>query len=93
MKTSVYSVFDAKAAVYGVPFFMPKDGMAVRAFTDLANDSNTMCGKHPEDFTLFKIGEFDDATGQVVGNTPVAVVTAASVVRVVPTNGVVAEVR
>jgi len=60
MKTNVYSLFDVKAAVYGTPFFMQNDSMALRSFSDLVNDRNTMVFNHPEDFTLFGIGEFDD---------------------------------
>lgn len=80
MKTCVYSVFDSKAAVYGVPFFMPKDAMAVRAFTDLANDPNSTVAKHPEDYTLFKIGEYDDQLGSVEGHEAIGLVTASAVV-------------
>lgn len=63
MKTKVFSVFDSKAAVFGTPFFMPTEGAAVRAFTDAANDGGTLLSKHPEDFSLFLIAEFDDGIG------------------------------
>ena len=36
--------------------------MAVRTFADMANDSNHNIGKHPEDYTLYHIGEWDDNT-------------------------------
>lgn len=63
MKTKVFSVYDHKAAVYGTPFFMPNVAMAVRAFTDLVEDNRTMVSKHPEDFVLYQVGEFDDDRG------------------------------
>lgn len=81
MVTRMYSVFDAKAGVYGTPFFSPQDAMAVRAFADLANDLGTLVGKHPEDFTLFTVGHFDDETGQCSVVNPAAIVTASQVRR------------
>lgn len=63
MITKMFSIYDSKAAVFGVPFFMPKEQMALRAFSDLCNDKSSLAGMHPEDFSLFEIGEFDDEKG------------------------------
>jgi len=63
MITKAYSLFDVKAAVYGVPFFMHTRGLAIRAFTDLVNDPKSTPYKYPADFTLFEVGEFDDVNG------------------------------
>lgn len=82
MITKMFSIFDSKAAVYGTPFFMANSAMAIRAFTDLVNDPNSMCAKHPEDFSLFYIGEFDDAVAGVVTSNPLNLVTASSLKRV-----------
>lgn len=84
MKTKVYSVFDSKAAVYGTPFFMPNDAMAVRAFTDLVNGPENMISTHPEDFSLFVVGDFDDQLAKLAPVTPLNLVTAASVKRFTP---------
>lgn len=62
MKLRVFTVFDAKALAYLPPFFMGEIGAAVRAFKECANDGTHMFGKHPEDFTLFCLGVWDDAT-------------------------------
>lgn len=58
-----FSVFDSKAGTFSPPFFQPALGLAVRMFTDLANDKATTVGKYPTDFSLFYIGDFDEATG------------------------------
>lgn len=85
MKTKVYSVFDSKAAVYGTPFFMPNDAMAVRAFTDLVNGPENMISVHPEDFSLFVLGDFDDQLAKLTSlQAPLNLVTAAAVKRFTP---------
>lgn len=84
MKTKVYSLFDLKAAVYSTPFFMPNDSMAVRSFSDLVNDKQTMVNRHPEDFILHGIGQFDDEKGVVEGMSPWVVVTASSLIQYEP---------
>lgn len=63
MILQVFSIHDSKAAAYAPPFFMARMELALRAFNDLAADTQSQINKHPEDYTLFLIGEFDDATG------------------------------
>ncbi|AXH77656.1 MAG: nonstructural protein [Microviridae sp.] len=64
MKMKMFSVFDIKAEAFMVPWFMPAQGQAVRAFSDLVEDRNSMVGKHPGDYKLVYIGEFDDSNGE-----------------------------
>lgn len=61
----VFTVFDSKAGAYLNPFFLNSTGEAIRAFGDTANDPNTGIGKHPEDYSLFEIGEYDNKTGRI----------------------------
>lgn len=70
MITKVFTVYDSKALFYGVPFFMPTVGGAVRAFSDVCSDPQSMIYKHPGDFSLYEIGEFDDQSGQLVAMSP-----------------------
>lgn len=69
MEMKVYSIFDKKAASYMSPFFMHQDGMARRSFGDLVNDKQHQLGvnKHPEDYSLYKLGTFDDISGKLNG--------------------------
>lgn len=62
-KLLVFSVFDSKAEVYGTPMFFPTRGIALRQFTDEANRAESAIKKHPEDYTLFYIGEYDPDKG------------------------------
>jgi hypothetical protein len=59
----VYSVYDEKVKTFGNPFYKPTNPAAIRDFADLAKDQNTTVGRHPEDYTLYQIGEYDDQTG------------------------------
>lgn len=61
MITKMFSLYDGKAQMFQTPFYMPTLGMALRAFADLCNDPNTMVYRHPEDFSLYEIGEYDDS--------------------------------
>ena len=65
MKIMIYSVYDIKTKVFGQPNFMLNKGAALRAWQDAANDQQSNIGKHPADYTMFEIGEWDDETGQV----------------------------
>lgn len=81
MKSILYSVFDAKTAVFGFPFVAMRDEAAIRAFSDSVNDvsnPNNNWNRHPEDFSLFRVGLMDDETGVLVPQPPVSLVTASA---------------
>lgn len=67
-KQIAFSIYDSKAECFSPPFFRPAPGQAIRDFTDLANDPNTTIGKHPSDYGLYRIGEFDDGNGSITGD-------------------------
>lgn len=62
----VFVVHDSKAEAYGMPMFMDSTGVAMRSFTDEVNrtDGQSMVAQHPEDFTLFEIGQYDEQKGE-----------------------------
>lgn len=64
MIQKVFSVYDRAATAYLQPFFMPARGLAIRAFTDLCNDEKNQFSKHPGDYELFELGEYDDVAGK-----------------------------
>lgn len=66
MILKMFAVYDSKAEAYFQPFFMATNGQALRAFKDLANDPKSNICRHPGDYTLFVLGEYDDETGNVL---------------------------
>ncbi len=66
MNHRIFVVFDSKARAYLPPFFMPEAGQAIRAFGDMVNSKDHAFGQHPEDYTLFEIGTFDDREGKLL---------------------------
>lgn len=75
MKQNIYSIFDTAAGVYLRPFFLPSDGQAVRMFCDLAADKEHEIGKHPEDYSLCRIGMFDDNNAEVTDEKVAVLIT------------------
>lgn len=68
-KLKMFVTYDSKAESYSRPFFDQNLGSVRRAFSDIANDPQHPIGQHPEDYTLFEIGEYDDQTGQSTMHT------------------------
>jgi len=59
-----FTVYDSKAELYLPPFYNQTKGQAVRAFQDTTNTPEHSFHKHPEDFTLFYLGTYDDCTAK-----------------------------
>ena len=62
---NIYAVYDSKAETYTPPFFQHHKAMALRTFTDACNDKGHTFGMHPEDYTLYDLGTYDDAIGTI----------------------------
>jgi hypothetical protein len=71
MKKVYYAVYDRKAELFSAPFLEFKDGTAIRAIQDLVvNSPDHAFAKHSADFSLHKLGEFDDVSGVITGQMP-----------------------
>lgn len=80
MKLIALAVWDDKAEAYLPPFFVAAPGQGIRLFTDGCNDKESPFGKHPSDYRLYRLGEFDDSSGELVFiGTPTLLVTGAEV--------------
>ena len=69
MKVKMYAVYDSASGVYDGPIPAIADGVALRNFTNMALDGTTPIGKNPECFSLWRVGEWNDADGSVTGET------------------------
>lgn len=72
MITKMYVIYDSKAEIYNQPFHFINDGQATRQFSDAVNNPETDFAKHPEDYTLFRIGTYDDSTTKIETTTPIS---------------------
>lgn len=68
MKLYGFAVRDVKAEVFTKPAFYRSPGEAVRTVMDECRNPESLLCKHPEDFELFLVCEYDLETGAV---TPV----------------------
>lgn len=80
MKLNIYTIFDTASGAYMRPFFLQSDGQAIRSFTDIATDADHEIGRHPEDYTLFRIGIYDDNRGELIPEVKESLATALEVV-------------
>lgn len=65
MKTQIYSIFDLASATYQKPIFARADGEIMREFQNICTDKEHPCGQHPEDYSLIRLGSFNDQNGVV----------------------------
>lgn len=81
MQYKVFAVLDSKASCYGMPVFFSNDAQAIRAFGDVVSREKSTFGEHPEDYTMYRVGSFDDNSGALTGEVPVFVAKALDFVK------------
>lgn len=64
MVNEVFVVFDSCAKAYLSPFTGVTTAQAKRAFLNTTKRPDSLFHSNPQDFTLFKLGSFDDLTAQ-----------------------------
>lgn len=65
MNYVVTSVYDHKASYYSAPMVTRTTGEAIRMFGDACKNSDTAFNKHPEDYSLFHLANFNADTGEI----------------------------
>ena len=65
MQFKIFSIRDSKAEAFNTPIFLATEGQAIRMFDYMCNKPDSTIAMHPEDYTLFALGEFNDITGLV----------------------------
>jgi len=71
---NVYAIYDHAIQCFGIPMFYQTDKAAIRAFTDEVNRESptNLLYLHPEDYELFSIGVYEDATASLEQAQPKA---------------------
>jgi hypothetical protein len=82
MITSYFSVWDKKARAYAQLFPAVTAGAAERSFSEALKAPDSLLGKYPSDFCLYRVFDFDDDTGSVVNvfDPPMVICEALSLV-------------
>ncbi len=78
MKIQIYAIHDAKAQSYLQPFFLHNNDMAKRSFMDATINPESQFCKHPLDYSLFRIGTYDDETSIITSELPPEMLITAS---------------
>ena len=65
MKMVLTAVYDEKAKAFGDCFVSPSKGIAIRGFGDACKNTEGMLAKHPADYKLYFIGDYENEIGKV----------------------------
>lgn len=59
----IVSIKDLAVQAFMRPAFVQATGAAIREFGDAVNDEKHEMFKHPDDYEMYELGEFDDSDG------------------------------
>lgn len=70
MKSNVYATYDTCAGIYSKPFTAQSDNEVVRSFGDIVKDKTHPIGQHPEHYSVWRIGSFNDQDAKLIPDNP-----------------------
>ncbi len=76
MKQQIYAVFDTCSGIYDSPHFANSDDVVRRQFTDIATAADNPISKHPEHYSLWRLGAWDNTNGKINNETNECLCTA-----------------
>ncbi|UQT28871.1 nonstructural protein [Microvirus AZ-2020] len=62
----IFAVKDLAINAFGNPIFCKAQGQAIRSFMDECNNQESMMAKHPADYEMYYIGEYDEETAAIL---------------------------
>lgn len=64
MVKRLYAIRDDKVGTFNPPCIVDNDAVAIRQFGDLVHDAkDTLITRHPDDFSIWYLAEYDDEKG------------------------------
>lgn len=63
--SKIYAIKDQAIEAFSQPFFVQAQGQAVRMFMDESKNEQSQINRHPADFELWYLGDFDEQTGAI----------------------------
>lgn len=66
----IYAIRDTKINAYARPFFLQNESILERSIQDALSDPEQTITKHPEDFAVFHLGEYEEETGKITAIPP-----------------------
>lgn len=64
----LYAIFDRKKMAFLQIMEKGNNALALRDFDVIANAEQGMVKRYPDDFALYKLGEMDEETGELISN-------------------------
>ncbi len=65
MKQQIYAIYDSCAGIYDSPHFANSDDIVRRQFQDIATAADNPISKHPEHYSLWRLGGWDNTNGKI----------------------------
>lgn len=70
MKLQICAIYDSKAEAWLNPMVFQSNGQALRSFEDAVKNTESDFGRHPEDYSLFLLGSFEQRNGEIQVQVP-----------------------
>lgn len=81
MRHIICAVRDRQLDAFMRPFAAQSRGQAIRSFTDETNRPDSELNKHPEDYELYQLAEWDDDTGRfTMPEKPISIAIASNLI-------------
>lgn len=80
MQQLIIAVRDRQLNAFMRPFTAQTAGQAIRSFRDEINRPDSELNRHPEDYELYRLGTFNEQTGEIKSEDPQQIALASNLI-------------
>lgn len=70
MELKIYAIRDVRTEAFLKPMFVQNAAVLERVILDAKNDEENTLSMHPQDYQVFKLGTYNDNSGQIEAEAP-----------------------
>lgn len=75
MMYAIVAVYDSAMEAYGRPIFTASQGVALRSFKEEIVNPESQMSRHPEDYSLWYLGEYNETDGSFRSSKPSLIIS------------------
>lgn len=61
-----FTLLDTKSGIHMPPYFAVNESLGLRVLKDIVDNQESIVARHPDDFSLYLVGTYNETSGEIL---------------------------